>query len=110
MGLSVNDVSKLKGVLNISDTDLAGSVASYAGTVKNTDKFFVHYFTRDCLAIDGLTDGACTTVTESMVPPLGDGKQGLFTAALRSYIRPGTERGPLSSEQLRPWIIRFSQP
>jgi hypothetical protein len=110
VGLSVNDVSKLKGVLNISDVDLAGSAAWYAGTAKNTDKFFVHYFTRDCGAIEGLTDGQCTTVTEDMVPPLGEGKQGLFTAALRSYVRPGTARGPLSSEQLRPMIIRFAQP
>jgi hypothetical protein len=110
VGLSVNDVSKLKGVLNISDIDLAGSAAWYEGTVQNTDKFFVHYFTRDCRAIEGLTDGQCTTVTEDMVPPLGEGKQGLFTAALRSYIRPGTARGPLSSEQLRPMIIRFAQP
>jgi hypothetical protein len=110
VGLSVNDVSKLKGVLSISDVDLAGSAAWYAGTVKNTDKFFVHYFTRDCGAIEGLTDGQCTTVTEDMVPPLGEGKQGLFTAALRSYVRPDTERGPLSSDQLRPMIIRLAQP
>ncbi len=110
VGLSVNDVSKLKGVLNIPDTHLAGSAAWYAGTVKNTDKFFVHYFTRDCQAIRGLTDGQCTTVTKDLVPALGEGKQGLFTAALRSYVRPGTERGPLSSGQLRPMIIRFAQP
>jgi hypothetical protein len=94
----------------ITDTDLAGSAASYAGTVNNTDKFFVHYLTRDCRAIEGLTDGQCSTVTEDMVPPLGEGKQGLFAAALRSYVRLGTARGPLSSEQLRPWIIRFAQP
>ncbi len=110
VGLSVNDVSKLKGVLNIPDTDLAGSAASYKHTVNNTDKFFVHYFTRDCRAIKGLTDGACTTVTDDMVPPLGEGKQGLFTAALRSYVFPGTARGPLSSDQLRSIMIRFAQP
>jgi hypothetical protein len=110
VGLSVNDLSKLKGVSNISDTDLTGSAARYAGTANNTDKFFVHYFTRDCGAIEGLTDGQCTTVTEDMVPPLGQGSQGLFSAVVRSYVRPGTARGPLSSEQLRPMIIRFAQP
>jgi hypothetical protein len=31
VGLSVNDMSKLKGVLNVRDTELAGSAASYAG-------------------------------------------------------------------------------
>ena len=108
--LSVNDLSKLKGVLSVVDSDLAGSAAGYAGTVENTDKFFVHYLTRDCEAIQGLTDGQCTTITEDMVPPLGEGKLGLFTPGVRNYIRPGTERGPLSSEQLRPWIIRFTQP
>lgn len=110
VGLSVNDMSKLKGVLNIPDTQLSGSAASYAGAVQNTDKFFVHYFTRDCGAISGLTDGECTTITKDMVPPLGTGKKGLFSAALRAYVRPGTERGPLSTEQLRPMIIRFTQP
>ena len=73
-------------------------------------KFFVHYFSRDCGAIERYTDGQCTTVTEDMVPPLGEGKQGLFTTALRSYVYPGTARGPLSSEQLKPMIIRFAQP
>jgi len=68
----------------------------------------VHYFTRDCGAIKDLTDGQCTTVTEDMVPVLGKGNQGLFTAALRSYIYPGTARGPLSSDQLKPMIIRFA--
>lgn len=109
VGLSLNDLSKLKGVANIPDTDLTGSAAWYSRTVGNTDRFFVHYFARDCTAIEGLTHGACTTVTEEMVPPLGEGTQGLFSAALRSYVRPGTPRGPLASGQLRPWIIRFPQ-
>jgi len=110
VGLSINDLTKLKGVLNVSDADLAGSAGPYAGTVANTAKFFVHYFTRDCGAITQLTDGHCTTITTDMVPPRGSGKQGLFSAAVRSYVRPGTDRGPLSSEQLRPITIRFAQP
>jgi hypothetical protein len=108
VGLSVNDLSKLKGVVNIGDTDLADSAASYAGNVGNTDKFFVHYFARNCKAIEGLTDGECTALSEDIVPLLGEGKQGLFSAAVRSYVRPGTERGPRSSAQLRPMIIRFA--
>ena len=47
VGLSVNDMSKLKGVLSVNDTELAGSAASYAGTVDNTNKFFVHYLVPD---------------------------------------------------------------
>jgi hypothetical protein len=110
VGLSVNDMSKLKGVLSVNDTALAGSAASYAGTVNNTNKFFVHYLARDCGAIQGLTDGQCSTITEDMVPPLGESPQGLFSAIVRSYVRPGTARGPLSSEQLNPMVIRFAQP
>ena len=110
MGLSVSDMSKLEGVLSVNDTELAGSAASYAGTVNNTNKFFVHYLARDCGAIQGRTDGQCSTITEDMVPPLGESPQGLFSAIVRSYVRPGTARGPLSSEQLNPMIIRFAQP
>lgn len=110
VGLSANDMSKLKGVLNIPDTKPAGSASSYAGTVQHTGNFFIHYFTRDCSAIAGLTDGQCTSIPNDMVPPLGKGTQGLFSAAVRSYVRPGTERGPLSSKELKPMIIRFAQP
>lgn len=110
VGLSVNDLSKLKGVLSINDSQLAGSAASYAASVDNTDKFFVHYLARDCEAIKSLTDGQCSTITEDMVPPLAEPPQGLFSAVLRSYVRPDTARGPLSSGQLKPWIIQFAQP
>lgn len=110
VGLSVNDLSKLEGVLNIPDTQLTGSAAAYAGAVANTDKLFVHYFARNCAAISGLTDGACTTLTPDMIPLPGPGNRGVLSLALRSYVRPGTARGPLSSEQLRPLVIRFAAP
>lgn len=109
VGLSINDLTMLKGVVNIPDTRLTRSAASYSSTVENTDKIFVHYFARDCAAIANLTDGQCTTITEEMVPLLGEGRQGLFSAALRAYVRPGTARGPLSSDQLKPWMIRFER-
>lgn len=109
-GLSINDASLLKGVANIPDndpdapdSDLEGSADGYAAWVENHDKFFVHFFTRDCDAIAGLTDGACTTVTEDMVPPITDVSapgnprlHGFFTAGLRSYVKPGSARGPIT--------------
>lgn len=110
VALNLNDLSKLKGVFNVPDTQLAGSAASYAGAVNNTDKFYVHYFARNCDAIKNLTDGQCTTVTEEMVPLLGNDPVGKFSVIQRSYVRPGTARGALSSDQLRPMIIRFPQP
>jgi hypothetical protein len=114
VGLSVNDASLLKGVLNISDTTLKGSATSYHSEVNDPDKFFVHFFTRDCDAIADLTDGACTTITADMVPVAGDdrapgdpGLHGLFSAAVRVYIAPGSERGPDSNLQLRPVVLTF---
>jgi hypothetical protein len=135
-GLSINDASLLKGVANVPDydpdspdSDLQGSADGYAGVVANHDKLFVHFFSRDCDAIDGLTDGACTTITETMVPRMtdvsapGDPHQhGFFTAGLRSYIKPGTARGPntvLADEtpvgqgtfvegQLPPMVVAFT--
>jgi hypothetical protein len=115
VGLSVNDASLLKGVLNIDDTQLKGSASSYAGQVPNADKFFVHFFTRDCAAIVGLTDGACTTITRDMVPLAGDDKSpgdsdlhGKFSAGVRAYVVPGSERGPNPKLQLPPRTLTFS--
>ncbi|MGR2754029.1 hypothetical protein [Agromyces arachidis] len=130
-GLSINDASLLKGVSNVPDedpgspeTDLADSAQGYAATVEQADKFFVHFFTRDCDAIAGLTDGACTTITENMVPMVTDVTapgdphlHGYFTAGLRSYVKPGTERGPTTvydgegqylSGQLPPVVLAFT--
>ena len=113
VGLSVNDLEKLKGVVNISDVALTGSAKAYS-TVANWDKFFLRYFARDCAAIASLTDGQCTTVTEEMVPLRVTNEDtvttGLFGAALRAYVRPGEKRGPDSTLQLRPWLIRLDPP
>jgi hypothetical protein len=134
-GLSVNDASLLKGVANVPDrdprspeTDLEESASGYAA-VTHRDKFFVHFFTRDCDAIRGLTDGACTTITGRMVPPISDVTargdphlHGFFTAGLRSYVKVGTARGPTTkfttdpvtgglvyeSGQLPPVVLAFT--
>jgi len=114
VGLSVNDASLLKGVLNISDTKLKGSASSYDSEDVDVDKFFVHFFTRDCDAIADLTDGACTTITERMVPLAGDDKapgdpelHGKFSAAVRAYVAVGSERGANPPLQLSPVLITF---
>jgi len=115
VGLSVNDASLLKGVVNISDPALKGSASSYLG-VTFRDKFFVRFFTRDCTAIAGLTDGACTTITTAMVPLAGDVTapgdptlHGYFSAAVRAYVATGSTRGPDSTKQLRPHVLTFSR-
>jgi hypothetical protein len=115
VGLSVNDASLLKGVLNVSDTKLKGSASSYSSNeFTDPDKFFVHFFTRNCDAIAGLTDGACTTITKKMVPLAGDDKapgdadlHGKFSAAVRAYVADDSERGADPPLQLQPILITF---
>ena len=110
VGLSVNDASLLKGVTNISDAELEGSANGYGGF----DEFFVHFFTRNCDAIADLANGACTTISTDMVPLADDDKapgdaslHGMFSAAVRTYVKPGSERGPDSNLQLRPHVLTF---
>jgi hypothetical protein len=115
VGLSVNDASRLNGVLNVSDIELKGSAGSYADAVTDPDTFFVYFFTRDCDAIVDLTDDACTTITRSMVPLASDDQapgdpnlHGMFSAAVRAYVALGSERGPDPTKQLRPQVLTFS--
>jgi hypothetical protein len=118
VGLSVNDASLLKGVLNVDDTKLKGSARGYHSEVPNPaslDKYFVHFFARDCAAIADLTDGECTTVTTDMIPLAddheapGDGDlHGMFSVAVRAYVKRGSERGPDPAKQLPPYRLTFS--
>jgi hypothetical protein len=116
VALSANDASMMAGVANNLDSDfnglkgLKGSADSYANAVNNTGKFFVHYFTTNCAALDSVPGGTdnCTTITYYTQ---GDpALRGVFTVGLRDYIAPGTERGPASSELLTPRTLTFTQP
>jgi hypothetical protein len=118
VGLSVNDASLLKGVLNIDDTKLKGSARGYHSEVPNPaslEKYFVHFFARDCAAIADLTDGECTTVTTDMIPLAGDydapgdrDLHGMFSIAVRAYVKRGSERGPDPAKQLPPHRLTFT--
>ena len=122
VGLSVNDSATFYTPSNVLDTTLKGSAESYANTVKNTGKLFVHYYTRDCAPLESLLGKDrlrldCTPITPDMVPKrgtpgaLGDPSlQGMFGLSIRDYIAPGTERGPDSSKLLRPRILAFTKP
>jgi hypothetical protein len=105
VGLSVNDLERLKGSANIGDDELRGSAATVADLLPDIDldPYFVHYLTRDCAAIADLTDGHCTALPDELVPA------GVPVAfALRSYVRPGTERGPDPSKLLPIRVIRLA--
>jgi len=118
VGLSVNDASLLKGAFNVDHSKLKGSAGSYHSEVRRParlTKFFVHFFARDCDAIAELTHGECTTVTPDMIPLEGDETalgdptlHGWFSMAVRSYVKPGSERGPDPAKQLRPHALTFS--
>ena len=120
VGLSVNDASLLKGAFNIDHERLKGSADSYHSEVANPatlTKFFVHFFARDCDAIADLTYGECTTVTPDMIPlesdedAIGDeALRGWFSMAVRSYVKPGSDRGPDPSGQLAPHALTFYVP
>ena len=121
VGLSVNNAATYLAPTGVTDPTLKGSADSYAATVANTDKFFVHYFTRDCKKLEDahLVDREqdCTTIDEDMVPKqgatdaMGDPTLfGMFVAAIRDYIAPGTKRGPDTSQLLRPRILTFRLP
>jgi hypothetical protein len=120
VGLSVNDASLLKGALNVDHTKLKGSAGSYHSEVlkpAKLEKFFVHFFARDCDAIADLTNGECTTVTPDMIPLDDDEKapgdaelHGFFSMAVRSYVKPGSERGPDPTKQLPPHALTFYVP
>jgi hypothetical protein len=120
VGLSINDASIFDSPANVLDTGLRGSADSYAPTVKNTGKFFVHYYARNCAPINDLPGARsqdCTQITEQMVSARTDTSalghpalKGLFMVALRDYIVPGTERGANPSKLLAPRILTFTTP
>ncbi|MGZ5199423.1 MAG: hypothetical protein ACXWC4_06590 [Telluria sp.] len=95
VGLSVNWLAVLEGVVNISDTDLKGSAARFAPVVGNTGKLYVQYFARDCTGIKH-----CQPITEQMVP-----KGNVVEIIQRNYVVPGTTRGPDPNKLLNPVAI-----
>jgi hypothetical protein len=105
VGFGINQVSKLKGVVDLSQDDLRGTAKAYARKVNHTHKFYLYYFTRDCSGLEDLTDGNCFPLKEDLIPQ-GD----LFAITMRDYIKPGTQRGPDSSKVLPSMIIQLQRP
>lgn len=121
VGLSVNDASTYLSPFGVVDSTLEGSAHAYASTVPNDDKFFVHFFTRDCAVLANLLppgrETDCTEIGENMVPRQDDATaigapelRGMFWPGLRDYVAPGSARGPDTAGLLPPRILRFTQP
>lgn len=100
VGLSVNWLKALVGVVNVSDVDLQGTAARYASTVGNTNKLYVEYFARDCSGIEH-----CQQITEAMVP-----KGDVVKIIQRNYVVPGTARGVDPARVLNPVAIVLKRP
>lgn len=113
VGLSVNYSLTKKGVANINNEQLEDTALEFAGTVNNTDKYYVYYFTRDCFGLEALTGGHCLSVSEGMIPPCSPAATepcGYLKLVQREYIRPGTQRGPNSTLILLPRILKLQRP
>jgi len=109
-GVSINESMQKKGIANINDAQLQDTAREFAGKVRNTDKFYVSYITRDCSGLETLTGGHCLSITESMIPPCppnAGGACGYAKVVQRNYIRPGTQRGPDSQLVLAPRILKL---
>ena len=91
--LSVNWFPELVGVMNIDDTDLKGTAASF-GTA-NSGLFYVFYVARDCT---GLTN--CREVSTKLVPT-----GAIIKLIQRNYINPGSTNGPDPAMILNPVVI-----
>jgi hypothetical protein len=95
VSLSINWIPPLQGVLNVSDEQLKGTAATFAGAVGNTDSLYVQYFARDCTGLEN-----CVEVTEAMIP-----RDGSLKIVQRNYIVPGSARGPDPALVVDPVLI-----
>lgn len=90
--LSVNWFPQLVGVVNIDDTVLAGTAASFASALPNPNNsrlFYVYYVARNCTGLSN-----CVEISTRLVPA-----GGLIKFIQRNYVNPGSRRGP------DPWRI-----
>ncbi|MDD4457543.1 MAG: hypothetical protein PHC98_08175 [Syntrophotalea acetylenica] len=105
VGLSINQMSHFKGVMNIPDEKLKGTADGYSAAVNNTDKLFLVYFTRDCSGLQDITDDHCVELPITMIPE-GDS----IVVGVRDYIKPDTQRAPDSALVLPSRALRLQRP
>jgi hypothetical protein len=113
VGLGVNRFPMKLGVANLSDSDLEDTADEYTDYVSNPDLFYLYYFARDCAGLEGLTDGNCFSITGDLIPICSEPGNPECDRAVfseRSYIRPGTQRGPDSLLKLRPVVLMLQAP
>jgi hypothetical protein len=103
VNLSIYDSAAMFGVVSIDDARLVATANKYADEAGNTEKFYVYYITRDCSKYVLTSSGACTSITEEMIP-----RTKQVRLVQRGYIRPGTARGALSTQPLVPILVALA--
>ena len=112
VGLGLNSSVTQLGFANIDDDKLAGSAAEYTA-VPNYDRFFLQYFARDCTGLDALTGGKhCTSIGDQLpdCPDPADLTCTMLVLSVRSYLLPGSQRGPAPELTLNPLVIPLQRP
>ena len=104
VGFGINQASILKGVADLSDEKLDGTASEYETAVKNTDKFYLYYFTWDCTGLGELTGGHCFQLKDYI--PLDDS----FVISIRDYVVPDTQRGPDSKYVMPSKVLTLDRP
>jgi hypothetical protein len=104
VNLSIYEAAEFYGVQSIDNTQIQGTATQFcAGAdctgVNNVDKFYLFYITRDCQSL-GLSN--CYSVGTDEVPT-----GHFFKIVQRTYIKPGTERGPDSSQLVLPIMVQL---
>ena len=95
VSLAVNRWEVLTGVANLTQEQLAGSAAAYAGVVGDTDDYFVYYVSRDCTGL-----AHCLELPETVFP-----RGETMKLMQRNYMVPGTHRGADAPKLLNPWLV-----
>jgi hypothetical protein len=95
VSLSVNWLPPLVGILNVSDDELKGTAAAFAGAGDSTDSLYLQYFARDCTGLEN-----CVAVTEEMIP-----RGGSLKIVQRNYVVPGRTRGTDPNVVMNPVLI-----
>jgi hypothetical protein len=96
VSVSVNWFPALVGVQNISDPELKGTAAPFAGALQHEDRlFYVHYLARDCAGLH-----PCVEISTKQVPA-GEA----IKVIQRNYVNPGSRNGPEPMKLLNPVAI-----
>jgi hypothetical protein len=98
VSLSVNWFPALVGVQNLSDPELKGTAAGFAGALEHEDRlFYVHYLARNCGGLH-----PCLEIPRKLVP-VGE----TIKVIQRNYVNPGSGRGPDPTRLLNPVAVVF---